>query len=131
MTTHDRVAPESLGVAALFDASPALEVHTSAAAMTAFICGLGALLAAPFTLTFSIALGLGLLGCCTAIGGVVATSRSRVAGRALAPAGLFFSLVALAVVGLRYANLDTAFGDQLVATLHALLDQLNTLLRMP
>jgi hypothetical protein len=131
MTTHDRVAPESLGVAALFDASPAVEVHTSAAAMTAFICGLGALFAAPFTLTFSIALGLGLLGCCAAVGGVVATSRSRVAGRALAPAGLFFSLVALAVVGLRYANLDTAFGDQLVATLRALLDQLNALLRMP
>ena len=131
MTTHDGSASESTGLRQLFDASPAVEVHTSAAAMTAFLCGVGALLAAPFALTFSVAVALGVIGCCAAFGGVVATSRPRVAGRALAPLGLALSLVALALVGVRYAHLDTAFGDHVAGALRSLLDQLNTRLHMP
>lgn len=131
MTTHDGSLPEPTGFDALFAASPAREVHTSAAATLAFLCGLGALAAAPFTLTFSLAVVLGVVGCCAAFGGLVATSHSHAAGRALAPLGLVFSMVALGWIGLRYANLDTAFGDQLVPVLRDLLERANAALQMP
>jgi hypothetical protein len=122
-------SPHGTPLQALFDASPAVEVHTSAAAVTAFVCGVGALLTAPFTITFALALALAVLGCGTSLAGVVATSRPRVAGRALAPAGLFLSVVALALLGLRYASLDTAFGDHWLPVLTHLLERLNTDLR--
>lgn len=108
-----------------------MDVHTSAAAVTAFLCGVGALLAALFSLTFSVALFLGVVGAGAAFAGVVVTSRPRVAGRALAPLALFLCVVALALVGLRYANLDTAVGDHWLPVLTQLLERLNTDLRQP
>jgi hypothetical protein len=57
--------------------------------------------------------------------GVVTTSRPNVAGRALAPLGLACSIVALALVGLRYLSLDTAFGDDLLPAIGAWLRSLN------
>jgi hypothetical protein len=53
------------------------------------------------------------------------TSRPDVAGRVLAPLGLFFSLVALTLVGLRYFGLDTAFGDALAPSILSWLEALN------
>jgi hypothetical protein len=57
--------------------------------------------------------------------GMATTSRPGVAGRVLAPLGLFFCLTALTVVGLRYAGLDTAFGDELVPTILSWLEAVN------
>lgn len=124
-------SPHGTPLEALFDASPAVEVHTSAAAVTSFVCGAGALLAALFSLTFALALFLGVVGAGAAFAGVVATSRPRVAGRALAPGGLFLCVVALALLGLRYANLDTAVGDHWLPVLEDVLVRLNTDLRQP
>ena len=45
--------------------------------------------------------------------------------------GLVLALVTLALVGLRYLGLDTAFGDGSVATLDDWLDWLNGLLPTP
>ncbi len=42
-----------------------------------------------------------------------------------------FSLAALALLGLRYLGVHTAFGDDLVPALTALLEQLNTQLHAP
>lgn len=131
MTTQDWSATGRTGVEALLDASPAVEVHTSAAALLGFLCGLGALVAAPFSVTYALALLLGLLGMVLGVGGVVATSRPLVAGRALAPLGMLLSLVALALLGLRFANLDTAFGDDLVPALTDLLERLGEQLPAP
>lgn len=124
MATQDRPAATG-GLRALFDASSARDVHTSVWALTSFLAGLGAVLAAPFSLGSALALYLGLLGVALALAGVVATSRPEVAGRALTPLGLALSLVALALVGLRYLDVDNAFGDALLPTLQDLLERLN------
>jgi hypothetical protein len=131
MTVHDRSGPEETGVEPLLlDAPPAVEARTSAAALAATFCGTGALLAAPFRLTGSLALVLALLGCVASVAGLVATRHPLVAGRALAPAGLLFSLVALVLLAPRFAELDTAFGDLFAPTLVDLLEQLNTLFQL-
>jgi hypothetical protein len=131
MTTHDRSPSDSPKVEALFEASPAPEARTSTAALTAFVCGLGALVAAPFSITFGLALALAVLSSLSAVVALATTSRPYVAGEGLAPAGLFFSLVTLTVLGLRFANLDTAFGDELGPDLADLLDRLNSLVHAP
>lgn len=48
MATMHGAAPDDDGIQRLFDSSPDVEVHTSAAAEGAFLLGLAALLAAPF-----------------------------------------------------------------------------------
>jgi hypothetical protein len=131
MTTHDRSPSDSSRVEALFEASPAPEVRTSAVALVAFVCGIGALVAAPFSITFGLALALAALSSLSAVVALATTSRPHVAGEALAPAGLFFSLVTLTVLGLRFANLDTAFGDELGSELTQLLERLNSLVHAP
>jgi hypothetical protein len=110
---------------ALLEASPDLGVHTSAAAETAFLLGLVALFAAPFSMMYTVSLGAGVLGVVCAFVGVAATSRPNVAGGALAPVGLAFAVAALLLVGLRYLGLDTAFGDGLVPTIRGWLENLN------
>ncbi|MGH3369805.1 MAG: hypothetical protein ACRDPR_07370, partial [Nocardioidaceae bacterium] len=74
---------------------------------------------------------LGLVGLVTAVAGLVGTSRPRVAGRALAPFGLVLSLIVLAVLGLRYLGVDTAFGDRITPSLIELLERLNARLPAP
>jgi hypothetical protein len=131
MTVHDRSEPEETSVEPLLlDAPPVVEARTSAAALAAAFCGTGALLAAPFRLTGSIALVLALLGCVASVAGLAATRHPLVAGRALAPAGLLFSLVALVLLAPRFAQLDTSFGDALAPVLVDILEQLNALLRL-
>jgi len=129
MASHAAAAPQGDGIDSLLDASPDLGVHTSVAAEIGFVLGLAALIAAPFSIMHGVVLGLGAAGGLCAFVGVAATSRANVAGRALAPFGLAFALVALLIVGLRYLGLDTAFGDQLLPTIGDALGWFNA--RMP
>lgn len=131
MATHAAAPQGDGGIDALLDASPDLGVHTSAAAELGFLLGLAALLAAPFSIMHGLALGFGAVGGLCAFVGVVATSRANVAGRALAPWGLLLALGALAVVGLRYLGVETAFGDDLLPTIGDGLDWINERLPRP
>src|ERR687887_329366 len=103
-------SPEDSGIHALFESSPAVRVHTSAAAEIAFLLGLIALCAAPFAMMHVLTLGLGGLGIFFAVAGVATSSRPNVSGGSLAAVGVLFSCIALVLVGLRYLGLDTAFG---------------------
>ena len=124
MSAHT-IPSEDDGLGGLLDASPDRPIHTSAAAEFAFVLGLVSLVAAPFSLMFGASLAVGVIGAVLGVVGMATTSRPDVAGRVLAPLGLFFSLVALTVVGLRYAGLHTAFGDTLMPTLLSWLEALN------
>jgi len=116
---------EDDGLSGLFDASPDHPVHTSAAAEISFVLGLVALFAAPFSLMHAASLAIAAVGFVLGVVGVATTSRPGVAGRVLAPLGLLFSVLTLTVVGLRYAGLHTAFGDDLVPTFLSWLEALN------
>jgi hypothetical protein len=118
-------------IEALFQSSPALGVHTSAAAVTAFTAGLFSALGAPFSATMAPSLGLAALALVTAIVGMARASRPTVAGGLLAAIGLVLSLATLAVVGLRYAGIDTAVGDGALPTLADWLAALNDLVPAP
>ena len=113
---------------ALFDSSPARTVKTSAAAETAFVVGVFALLATPFSLMAALCLGLAAVGLVTAVLGMARASRRGTSGGVLAAVGLVSSLAAAAVIGLRYLGIDTAFGDAMVPTLADWLRSLNDLL---
>jgi hypothetical protein len=123
------VASEGDGLPALFEASPDPHVHTSVGAELGLLLGLFALLAAPFSVMQALSLSTAGLAAVLSLVGVAATSRPNVAGGALAPLGLACSFAALAMVGLRYLGLDTAFGDDLVPILREWLNALNA--RLP
>jgi hypothetical protein len=129
--TSQAAAPDDGGLGALFDSSPDRPVHTSAAAETSFLLGMLALVAAPFSLMHSVSLVLATVGAVCGLVGVATTSRPGVAGRVLAPAGLFVSLAVLLLVGLRYLGLDTAFGDDLTPTILGWLEDLNATFPRP
>ena len=118
--------PDDNGIQRLFDSSPDLGGHTSAAAEAGMLLGLVALGSAPFGVMHVITLGTGAVALLLALVGVVTTSRPNVSGQALAPLGVTFALVALGLVGLRYLGLDTAFGDPYVPTIGAWLEGLNS-----
>jgi len=124
-------APDDSGFGELFESSPARLVHTSAAAEIAFLCGLVAILAVPFSLMAAVCVGLSALGLVTSILGLARASRPAVAGGLLASIGLVLSLGSLTLVGLRYLGIDTAVGDAAVPTLADWLAALNTLLPKP
>ena len=130
MTTQASPSDEG-GLGALFESSPDRPVHTSVAAEAAFLLGLVALVAAPFSLMHTVSLGTATLGAVCGLVGVATTSRPDVAGRVLAPVGLLFSLAVLLLVGLRYAGVDTAFGDDLLPTLLGWLEDLNAAFPRP
>jgi hypothetical protein len=119
------------GLGELFDSSPARPVHTSAAAETAFLSGTVAALAAPFSLMLAVSLGLAAIGLVTSVVGLARASRRAVAGSLLASVGLVLSLAALALLGVRYLGIDTAFADGAVPTLVDWLTALNQLLPSP
>jgi hypothetical protein len=125
------VPSNDAGLSELFAGSPDLQVHTSAAAEAGLLLGLFALLAAPFSLMQTLSLGTASVAAVLAFVGVATTSRPNVAGSALAPLGLAFSLVALILVGLRYLGVDTAFGDELIPVLGEWLAGLNERLPQP
>jgi hypothetical protein len=124
MSAHP-LSHEDDALGGLFDASPDHPVHTSLAAELAFVLGLVAVVAVPFSLMHAASAGIAGLGAVLGLVGVATTSRPDVAGRVLAPLGLFSSLVALTLVGLRYFGLDTAYGDALVPTILSWLEALN------
>jgi hypothetical protein len=128
-TGPDDDVPGALGT--LFDSSPARPVHTSAAAVMAFAGGLLGLLAVPFALTMALSAGLAAVALVASVVGMARASRPTVAGGLLASVGLVLSLATLALVGLRYLGLDTAFGDGAVPTIRDGLDWLNGLLPAP
>ena len=115
----------------IFEGSPDPGVHTSAAAETAFLMGLLAVVAAPFTLLLGVSVGCAVLGALFSVAGLAATSRTNVAGGVLAPLGFTLAFAAVLLIGLRYAGLDTAFGDALVPSLHGWLETLNGYLPSP
>lgn len=117
-------------LAALFDSSPAGDVHTSAAAEIAFLSGLVAILAAPFELTAAAGLVLAALGLVTSIVGMARASRPTTAGGLLAAVGLVLSLVTLVLVGVRYLGIDTTFGDGALPTLADWLRDLSSWVRL-
>ena len=118
--------PEDGGLPGLLDASPDRAVHTSAAAELAFVLGLVALVAAPFSVMYAMTLATGALALVCGFVGMARTSRPDVAGQALVPLGFLLGCVAVVVVGLRYLGVDTAFGDDLVPTLQGWMDSLNS-----
>jgi hypothetical protein len=115
----------------LFDSSPARAVHTSGAAVTAFVLGLFSILAVPFSLWMTFSAGLAAVALVASIIGLARASRPDVAGGLLASLGLVLALGTLALVGLRYLGIDTAFGDGSEATIRDGLDWLNGLLPKP
>jgi len=115
-------------LAELFDASPDRDVHTSLAAQAAFLAGGVALLVSPFALAFGLAVVAGALGLVLGVVGLARASRPGVAGGVLASTGLCTALGALVLVGLRYAGVDTAFGEVLVPLVRDSLGALNNLL---
>ena len=115
----------------LFDTSPAREVSTSAAAETAFVLGLVAVLAVPFPLAMTLCVGLAGVAVVSAIFGMARASKPGFAGGVLAAVGLVLALATLSLVGLRYIGVDTAVGDGLVPTLRDWLTALNGLLPAP
>jgi hypothetical protein len=127
MATGDVPSRED-GISALFERSQDFQVHTSAAAQLGLLLGLVALVAAPFSVMHAVSLGTAAVAGVLALVGVAMTSRPNVAGSALAPLGLAFSLVSLALVGLRHLGVDTAFGDELVPVLAEWLAVLNALI---
>lgn len=132
---NSRSIKESAGdrgaLGTLFDASPAPEVATSAAAETAFVAGLLAVLAVPFALSMALSLALACVALVTSVIGLARASRPHVAGGLLASLGLVLAIASFAVVGLRYAGIDTAFGDDLVPHLRDWMTSLDGLLPTP
>lgn len=127
---QDRSSADS-GLRRLFDSSSDLEGHTSAAAEAGFLLGVGALLTAPFSTMLAVSGALGLVGALCGFVGIATTSRPNVSGRALAPVGILFAVVALTLLGLRYLGLDTAFGDTLGPSILDQFERLNDRLPQP
>jgi hypothetical protein len=123
--------PGDDALGALLESSPARVVRTSAAAEVAFLCGLIAVLAVPFSLMAAVCVGLSAVALVASIVGLARASKPGVSGGLLASIGLVLSLATLTLVGLRYLGIDTAVGDAAVPTLADWLAALNTLLPMP
>ena len=99
--------------------------------MVAFVAGLAALLAVPFTLMLVVCLGLSAVGLVTSVIGLARASRPDVAGGVLASLGLVLCIGTIALVALRYAGIDTTVGDPVVSALTDWLSALNTLVPTP
>ena len=96
-----------------------------------FVLGLLALACSPFSLLMALVLGMATVAVVSGVVGLAQASRPGVAGGVLAAVGLVLGLVSLGLVGLRYAGVDTAFGDELLPTLHDWLESLNGLVPTP
>jgi hypothetical protein len=130
MATVGRPA-EEVGLGALMAYSPESRVHMSVAAESAFLLGLGALLTSPFSALFAVTVVLAAAATAVGIIGMITTRDPELAGSALAPLGMMTGLVAAGLVGLRYAGLDTAFGDDFAPWFWQMLQSLNTQLPQP
>ncbi|MCW2847357.1 MAG: hypothetical protein JWR90_1331 [Marmoricola sp.] len=123
------IVEDELG--ALFETSPAIPVHTSVAAELGFLAGLVSVLAAPFPLMRVLCLGLAALALVCSIVGLARASRAWVAGTLLASIGLVLSLATFALIGLRYAGIDTTVDSSVVPTFVDWLTSLNALVPRP
>lgn len=101
------------------------------AAEMAFLLGLVALAATPFSVMHAVSLATGALGFMFGFVGMASSSRPHIAGGVLAPLGLLFGGAALVVVGMRYVGVDTAFGDDLLPTLRDWMEKLNSRVPRP
>jgi hypothetical protein len=122
---------EEVGLGALMAYSPESHVHMSVAAETAFLLGLGALLTAPFSALFAVTVLLSVAATGVGIIGMITTRAPDLAGSALAPLGMMVGLLAAGLVVLRYAGLDTAFGDDVAPWFWQQLQSLNARLPQP
>jgi hypothetical protein len=130
MTTQDvRRIEADLGE--LFERSPADGAHTASAAAISLVLGLVAMVTVPFTVTYGLSVMVAGLCVVTSVVGLAQASRHGVAGTVLAASGLVLSLTALALVGLRFVGLDTAFGDGILPDLRSVLDALTALVPSP
>ena len=75
------------------------------------------MLAVPFSLAMALCVALAAVALVSSVVGMARASRPDVAGGLLASVGMVLALATLALVGLRYIGLDTAFGDGLAPTL--------------
>lgn len=131
MATYGGRSGGDVELQALLDDSPAPSVHTSVAAETALVCGLGAVLTAPFSILFGVAMLLGLVAIFSGMVGLVTTHRPDVAGSALTAFGICFGALAIALIGVRYLGVDSAFGDAVGPWIADQLHQWNTRLPQP
>jgi hypothetical protein len=131
MATYPGSSGGDVELQALFDGPPAPRAHTSVAAETALVCGLGAVLAAPFSILFGVAMLLGSVAVLSGMVGWVTTHGPDVAGSALTAFGICFGALAIALVGVRYLGLDSAFGDAIVPWIADQLHHWNTRLPQP
>jgi len=120
-----------VGLEDLLESSPEPRARTSVAAEAALLTGLGALLTAPFSVLYSLAAGLGAVALLCGFVALVTTRRPDLAGSALGSFGLGFGLLALALLAVRFAGVDTAFGDSVVPWLADLLQRGNARLPQP
>ncbi|HEY3001084.1 MAG TPA: hypothetical protein VGJ44_01930 [Kribbellaceae bacterium] len=120
-----------VGLEDLLESSPEPRAHTSVAAEAALLTGLGALLTAPFSVLYSLSAGLAAVALLCGFVALVTTRRPDLAGSALGSFGLGFGLLALALLAVRFAGVDTAFGDSVVPWLADLLQRGNARLPQP
>ena len=85
--------------------------RTSAAAVLAFVAGAAAVLLSPFSLQLGPAVVLAAVALVASVVGLAKASRRGTSGTVLASLGMVAALATAAVVGLRYAGLDTAVAD--------------------
>lgn len=128
MTTQDLGSDLGRDLGSLFEHSPARTVRTSAAAVVGFLAGLVGVVCAPFSLMAALCVGLAAVSLVSSVLGLARASRVDVAGGMLASLGLVLSLATFALVGLRYAGIDTAVGDSTLPTIADWLRSLNGLL---
>lgn len=120
-----------VGLQDLFDDSPESAAHTSAAAEAALLTGLGALLTAPFTILYGLSAMLAIVAVLCGLVALVTTRRPELAGSALGAFGLCFGLLAIAVLAVRFAGVDTAVGDSVLPWFAQLLERANAHLPQP
>jgi hypothetical protein len=131
MATYGHSPRSDVGLQELLEESPAPRARMSAAAETALMCGLGAVLTATFSILLGVSLVFAVLAVLAGLIGLVSTHRADVAGSALNVLGLFLGLLTLAAVGVRYLGIDTAIGDPLIPWLTEQLHPWNTKLPQP
>ncbi|MGH3369274.1 MAG: hypothetical protein ACRDPR_04680 [Nocardioidaceae bacterium] len=130
MATYGNSSRGDMGLEALIEeAEP--RARTSAAAEIALVCGLVSLLTAPFSILFGVAAVFGILAVLSGLVGIITTNRPDVAGSALTAFGTSFGLIALALIGVRFVGIDTAFGDAALPWLADQLHSWNTRLPQP
>jgi hypothetical protein len=131
MTTYGGPRAGDVGLQELLDGSPEPRAHTSVAAETAWLTGLGALVTAPFSILYSLSAALAGVAVLCGFVALVTTRRPELAGSALGSFGLVFGLIAVALLAARFAGVDTAVGDAIVPWFADLLQRGNTYLPHP